>query len=304
MADRPLPRRIAARAYNEYLVRPAVDKDEIRSVLEARRPYAAYAIGQLQAHLFHRSSWWLSRGAGGQALLLHSAGGLGNALFAQGTVDALESALRLHPGPRYTFLTCELHHLDTIRRHYDLPDHNAVLRMLVTRDTFRDVPGQVERLRGREVREINRLYRSDGTPAFYTAQNIDDAIYYGAFEGRRLIGVAGTHVISYPDSIAVAGNVFVHPKYRGRGLSSVVTGAVTRELLRGCRDVVLSVDPRNTAAVRSYQKLGYREVARLIEGAATRSDIGLLAFARRRLASVRGRRYDAELVRVRGEERL
>jgi len=303
MADRPLPRRIAARAYNEFLVRPIADKDEIRSLLEPQRPYAAYAIGQLQARLFERSAWWISRGAGGQALLLHSSGGLGNAMFAHGTVDALESALRLHPGPRYTFLTCELHHLDTVRRHYNLPDHNAVLRMLVTRDTFRDFPGEVERLRGRDVREINRLYRSDGTPAFYSAQNIDDAIYYGAFEGGRLIGVAGTHVISYPDSIAVAGNVFVHPKYRGRGLSRVVTGAVTRELLTGCRDVVLSVDPQNTPAVRSYQRLGYREVGRLIEGAATRHDIGLVAFARRRIAMVRGRRYDAELVRIRDEER-
>lgn len=300
MADRPLPRRIAARAYSEYLVRPTRDKDELRSLLEQQRFYAAYAIGQLQQRLFERSTWWLSRGAGGQALLLHSAGGLGNALFAQGTVDALEAALRLHRGPRYTFLTCELHHLDTVRTHYDLPDHNAVLRMAVSRDSFRDAPGETQRLRGRDVREINRLYRADGTPAFYTAQNIDDAIYFGAVEGGRLVGVAGTHVISYHDSIAVAGNVFVHPKYRGRGLSRLVTGAVTRELLKGCRDVVLSVDPLNTPAVRSYQRLGYREVGRLIEGAATRQDIGLVSFLRRRLAEARGRRYNAELVRIRG----
>ena len=301
MADRPLPRRIAARAYSEYLVRRVRDQDEIRSLLEPQRAYAAYAIGQLQPRLFERSAWWLSRGAGGQALLLHSGGGLGNALFAQGTVDALEAALRLHPGPRYTFLTCELHHLDTIRKHYDLPDHNAVLRMAVDRETFLDAQGDTRRLSGRDVREINRLYRADGTPAFYTAQNIDDAIYYGAVEGGgRLVGVAGTHVISYQDAIAVTGNVFVHPKYRGLGISRLVTAAVTRALLKGCRDVVLSVDPGNTPAVRSYQRLGYREVGRLIEGAATRHDIGLAAFLRRRLAAARGRRYDAELVRIRG----
>jgi ribosomal protein S18 acetylase RimI-like enzyme len=64
--------------------------------------------------------------------------------------------------------------------------------------------------------------------------------------------------------------------------------------------VVLSVDPANTPAVRSYQRLGYREVGRLIEGAATRHDIGLVSFLRRRLAAARGRRYNAELVRIRG----
>ena len=298
MADRPMPRQAAVRAYNEYLVRPIRDRAEIRSQLEPQRPHSAYALGQLQPHLFARSSWWLARGAGGQALVLHSGGGLGNALFAQGTVDAVDAALRLHPGPRYTFLTCELHHLETIRRHYELPDHQAVLRMLVDRQTFSDFRGEVRRLSGRDVREINRLYRADGTPAFYTAQNIDDAVYFGSFEGGRLVAVAGTHVISYADEIAVAGNVFVHPNYRGRGLSRLVTGAVTRELLRGCRDVVLSVDPRNTAAVRAYQRLGYREVGRLIEGAATRHDIGLIAFARRRIAATRGRRYNAEVVRI------
>jgi len=300
MADRPLPRQIAARAYSEYLVRPIRDRAEIRSLLEPQRPYAAYALGQLQPRLFARSAWWLARGAGGQALLLHSGGGLGNALYAQGTVDALEAAQRLHPGPRYTFLTCELHHLDTIRRHFDLPDHNAVLRMLVDRETFRDAPDDVRRLSGRDVREINRLYRADGSPAFYSAQNIDDAVYYGSFEGGRLVAVAGTHVISYEDEIAVAGNVFVHPKYRRRGLSTMVTGAVTRHLLGSCREVVLSVDPGNTAAVRAYLRLGYREVGKLIEGAATRRDIGLIAFARRRIAKLRGRRYRAELVRIAG----
>lgn len=300
MADRPLPNQLASRAYAEYLVRPVRDKDELRSMLEPQRAYAAYAIGQLQPYLFQRSAWWLSRGVGGQALLLHSSGGLGNALFAQGTVDALEAALRLHPGPRYTFLTCELHHLETVRRHFELPDHNPVLRMLVTRETFCDATGATQRLSGRDVRDINRLYRSDGTPAFYTAENIDDAIYHGVVERGRLVAVAGTHVISYPDSIAVAGNVFVHPRYRGRGLSRLVTGAVTRDLLQGCREVVLSVDPGNMPAVRSYEGLGYREVGRLIEGAATRRDVGLLAFIQRRLAALRGRRYEAELVRIRG----
>lgn len=299
MADRPLPHQLASRAYAEFLVRPVRDKEDLRSMLEPQRAYAAYAIGQLQPHLFQRSAWWSSRGAGGQALLLHSAGGLGNALFAQGTVDALEAALRLHPGPRYTFLTCELHHLETVRLHFELPDHNPVLRMVTTRDTFRDAPGETTRLSGSDVRDINRLYRADGTPAFYTAQNIDDAVYYGVVDRGRLVAVAGTHVISYPDSIAVAGNVFVHPRYRGQGMSRLVTGAVTRELLQGCREVVLSVDPENTPAVRSYEGLGFREVGRLIEGAATRRDVGIVAFMARRIAALRGRRYDAELVRLR-----
>lgn len=298
MADRPLPRQIAARARIDYLARPLRDADEIRRMLTPHRAYAAYALGQLQPGLFARSEWWLSRGTQGEALLLHSRGGLGNALFAVGTVDALEAVLRLHPGPRYTFLTCQQHHLATVLRHFRMPEHQAVLRMLVNRETFRPVDGEVRRLTGRDVRELNRLYRADGTPAFYTSQNIDDAVYYGAIENDRIVAVAGTHVVSPVDGIGVAGNVFVHPKHRGLGLATRVTSVVTRHVLQTCREVVLSVDPANTAAVFAYQRLGYREVDRLIEAAATRRDTGPTTWLRRRLAEWRGRRYRAELVQI------
>jgi RimJ/RimL family protein N-acetyltransferase len=296
VADRPLPRRAGARARAEYLVRPLRDPDEIRALLAPHRAYAAYALGQLQPRLFARTEWWSARGAGGQALVLHSHGGLGNALFALGTVVALEALLRLYPGPQQTFLTSQLHHLETVLRHYRLSEHQSMLRMLVGRDTFRPAQGRARRLSGADVRPINRLYRADGTPAFYTAQNVDEAIYYGAYDGERLVSVAGTHVVAPDDSIAVVGNVFTHPRYRGRGLGTLVTSAVTREALETCREAVLSVDPRNEAAVRAYERLGYREAGRLIEGAAVRRDAMPAVLARRLAASVRGRRYGAQLV--------
>ena len=93
MAERPLQRGYAARAHVEYLVRPLRDRDELLAMLTPHRPYAAYAIGQLQPHLFTRSEWWVARGAQGQALFLSSHGGLGDALFALGPADALEAIL-------------------------------------------------------------------------------------------------------------------------------------------------------------------------------------------------------------------
>ncbi len=296
MAERPLPQPLTAPVRVDYLVRPVGDREELRRILMPHRAYAAYALGQLQPGLFARSDWWAARSAHGQALLLHSRGGLGNAMFALGAVDALEALLRLHPGPRNTFLTCQVQHLEVVLRHYHLSDRQTTQRMLVDRETFRPVPGEVRRLSGRDVGSINKLYRSEGTPAFYTAQNIDDAVYYGAYDSDGIVSVAGTHVVSAAESIAVVGNVFTHPVHRNRGLAARVTGAVTEELLTSCREVVLSVDPHNVAAVRAYQRLGYREVGRLIEGAAVRRGLGLGSALKRRLASMRGRRYGAELV--------
>ena len=285
----------------EYTVGRLADRDEIRRLLEARRPYAAYALGQLDPILFKLTEWWRSRGDGNSALALHSRGGLGNATFLMGEASALDAILRLHPGPRHSFLTCEPHHLDTVLRHFDLEQRQTMIRMQVTADTMKPAHADVRRLTGRDARAINRLYRTDGVPSFYSSRQIDDSVYFGAERNGRLVSVAGTHVISSSSGISVVGNVYTHPDDRGRGLAQATTSAVTELLLRSCREVVLSVDPTNVPAVRAYARLGYVEVARLIEGAARRRDSsGAVSVSRRFIARLRGG-GGREVVRIRGE---
>jgi ribosomal protein S18 acetylase RimI-like enzyme len=292
----------ATQAADEFMIRPLRDREQIRRILEGRRPYAAYALGQLERGLFRMTEWWLSSGSSNQALLLHSRGGLGNATFAMGETTALEALLRIHPGSQRTFLTCEVSHLDTMLRHFVLEQRQTMIRMQVTADTFRPAEDtKVRRLQGIDAREINRLYRSDGVPSFYSGRQIDDSVYFGAEREGLLVAVAGTHVISNASGIAVVGNVYTHPRFRGQHLAQSTTSAVTQQLLRFCRDVVLSVDPTNAPAVRAYERLGYAEVARLIEGAATRRDAtGFATVVRRVAAKVRGRGTGAEVVRLRG----
>lgn len=284
----------------EYVVQPLTEREHIRRILEGRRPYAAYALGQLEPFLFRQTAWWLASSASNQALVLHSRGGLGNATFAMGESGALDALLRLHPGPRHTFLTCEPGHLDTVLAHFDLEQRQTMIRMQVTAETFRPCDMDIRRLDGSDTREINRLYRTDGVASYYSPRQIDDAIYYGAERDGSLVAVAGTHVISQASAIAVVGNVYTHPRYRGQHLAQAATGAVTAQLLQFCREVVLSVDPTNAAAVRAYERLGYAEVARLIEGAATRKDvIGVATAFRRLVARNRGRGRGGEVIHIR-----
>ena len=294
-------RKSAARdLWTEYAVRRLESRDHIRTVLEARRPYAAYALGQLEPLLFRQTEWWQasSGGAGseGSAVVLHSRGGLGHATFTMGETTALDALLRLHPGGRSTFLTCEPQHLETVRRHFDIEQRQTMIRMQVSPGTFRPVEGPVRRLTGADAREINRLYRIDGVPSYYSPRQVDEAVYFGAEIDGAIVAVAGTHVISAASAIAVVGNVYTHPRLRGNQLAQAVTSAVTEVLLQTCRDVVLSVDPANEAAVGAYAHLGYVEVARLIEGAAVRRDVlGAETLVRRTLARLRGQA---------GEERI
>lgn len=286
--------------YAEFVVRQLRDRDQIRRTLELRRTYAAYALGQLEPGLFRLSEWWGARGESGSGLVLHSRGGLGSATFVMGDALPVEALLRLHPGPRHTFLTCEVDHLDGVLRYFDLDQRQTMIRMRVTPETFRPIQGEVRRLVGRDVRAINALYRTDGVPSYYTSRQVDDSAYFGAERDGRLVAIAGTHVISEASAIAVVGNVYTHPRYRGQRLAQATTSAVTEHLLKSVREVVLSVDPANRPAVQAYERLGYREVARLIEGAATRKDFtGIMTAARRIAARMRGRETGAEIVRLR-----
>jgi RimJ/RimL family protein N-acetyltransferase len=305
MAERQIERTVTTAVRTaQYLVRRLTDPEELRGLLEPRRVYAAYALGQLEPALFPQTEWWLARGTTGEALLLHSRGGLGNALWAAGDLRALDAALSLHPGPHETFLTCEPQHAPVVARHFHLTQPQSMMRLQVTAETFRPLAGEARLLSGPDVRQVNRLYRSEGTPTFYAPAHIEQGVYFGIYLEGRLASVAGTHAVSPTYGIAVVGNVYTHPSHRNQALGTIATSAVTEALLRTCRQVVLSVEPANRAAVRLYEKLGYRQEGRLVEASAVRRDpIGLAALLRRLVAGRRGHRFGGQLVEMTLDER-
>jgi RimJ/RimL family protein N-acetyltransferase len=278
-----------------YRVEELHDAAQIEALLEPRRLYAAYAVGQLDPELIGLIDCWRAADeAGGEgAFVMYSRGGLGDAMFCMGDPGALEAILALHQGPRQNYATCEPRHVETMSRFFALASERPMLRMAVTAHAFRAPPPAsgafVRRLTGGDARTLNRLYNSEGSPTYYSGKQIDEGRYFGVFAQDRLVAVAGTHVVSQTEGIAVVGNVFTHPGWRGRGYATLATGATTAHLLGYCRDVVLTVDPENTPAVRAYQRLGYETICRLVEAAVTRRELlGLGSYFRRLRARLRG----------------
>ena len=281
--------RTAAKQRAEYVVERLADPDAIRPLLEEQRTYAAYALAHLEPRLFLRSEWWHARGPHGQALVVHARSGLGPALVAFGDPQALAALLRLHPGPRLTFATFQLDHQAVAQRHFVLSRQGPSLRMSVSAESFRPATGPAQRLHRADIGAVNALQRSDGF-GFYPAAVLDGGVYYGVYADRRLVAMAGTHVVAASQGLALVGNVMTHPRYRGQGCGSIATSAVTAELLKTCPDVLLTVDARNEIAIRLYERLGYRQECRLIESGARRKDmIGLASLVRRWRARRRGR---------------
>lgn len=274
------------------------DPQAIRRLIEHDRVYAAYAIAQLDPSLFEENEWWLATGpAGREALVVHSTSGLGNALFAIGDPEALDVVLSLHPGPRFTFGSLRLEHRAVAEKHYILSRPQLMTRMSVTKDTFKLVTIAAVRLRSSDVSDVNKIYSIEGGPTAYRSAHLEDGVYYGVYVGGTLASIAGTHVVSRAEGIAVVGNVFTHPDHRGRGFATAATSAVTADLLRDCEQVVLTVESKNAPALAIYTKLGYQSVCSLHETPMLRKDpVGIGAFARRTLAAWRGRHESTEVV--------
>lgn len=298
MAEREVRWQGLARQRLDYVVQPVVDIASIRSILAPRVEYTAYALGQLEPALFPRTRWYYARGTTGTGLVLHSRGGLGDATFVLGDPDAVSAILSIHPGTAQTYATCQPQHLDTLRRYFRLANQQPMIRMAVTRERFEPVVDQPTAvLSGIDIRKVNALYGSEGGPSYYIPEHIDSGVYRGVVEEGRLVAIAGTHVVSRQEGVAVVGNVFTHPEYRGKGYATATTSAVTETLLKYCDHVVLTVDPNNTPAVAAYARLGYREVCQLVEASAARRDpSGLGSSLRRFRAAIRGRKYDGSLV--------
>lgn len=280
-----------------YKIERLTDPTEIRKLLLPDRAYSAYALAQLEPALFRQAEWYSAEASEGRALLLHSRGGLGRALFALGNPAALDAALSLHPGPRFSFGSLRPEHRSAVQKYFVFTRPQTMLRMSVSSENFRPAESRAVRLTGRDISQVNRLYASESGSSSYQARHIDEGVYYGVFIDGFLVSIAGTHVVSYSEGVAVVGNVFTHPMYRGGGLATVATGATTADLLDRCPLVVLTVERENEPAVRVYQRLGYETQCTLHETPLIRKEpIGTLSTFRRILAARRGRAEGKEIV--------
>lgn len=281
-----------------FTVERVRDRAALRPLLEDDAAYSAYAVAQLDAKLFDANEWLVSRSSGGrQALLVHSRSGLGNALFATGDPQALDVALSLHPGARFSFGSLRVEHRPIVEKYFILTRPQLMTRMQIRAQTFQPIEGSVMRLGPTELDEVNHLYSIEGGPAAYRESHLVDGAYHGVFVGGDLVSIAGTHVVSRAERTAVVGNVFTHPRYRGRGLATVATSAVTSELLSYCDLVVLTVETKNDPAVAIYKKLGYQAVCSLHETPLIRKEpLGAISLTRRAIAAWRGRRDGNEVV--------
>ncbi|MFZ1945927.1 MAG: GNAT family N-acetyltransferase [bacterium] len=246
------------------------EKVAIAAFLETDRFYAGYALGDLEPGLYEQCDWFGDGGGGAlNAIALVFRGFAPPVLFLMGDSDGLGRILPRAGLPKEVYLNCREQHLQAAGSLYAWDRLAAMWRMALDAQNFKPAGSGCVRLEQAQSRDLAALYALGGGPAFKPAQ-MERGIFYGAFADGRLVAAAGTHVVSYAHGIAAVGNVFTASDYRKRGLGAASTSAVVADLVsRGIRDVILNVEQSNEAALRLYERLGFRRHCPFLEGRAT-----------------------------------
>jgi ribosomal protein S18 acetylase RimI-like enzyme len=243
------------------------DRERIRKELEKDRPWAAYALADLEPGYFENTSWFCDDEGTGLTLLYR--GYSRPLLFCideSGHFEAVLNEIDRYLDSPERYIVLRPQSLPLIRKKYRIRDERPMIRMTLNAQQYRPVSYQgAVRLGPGHLHALKGLYRAE-PPEFFLDPMLTDGIYFGIYEENDLVAVAGTHIISPNYHVGGLGNIYTRADRRARGYSTRVTGAVSHELIEmRTSTIVLNVREENTAAIRVYDRLGYQKYCRYFE---------------------------------------
>ncbi|HUG56134.1 MAG TPA: GNAT family N-acetyltransferase [Candidatus Limnocylindrales bacterium] len=244
---------------------------DVRAFLERDRVLAAYALADLDSENIDTARWWAARSDGeviAVALLVEILPF--RPCFAMGAAPGLTQIFREGIRESRLLLATPVAGRPAIELAYRFERADLMHRMAVDVATFRPrVAHPITRLGPEHLEDVIDLY-GNASRTYFTPRRLLRELYFGIYQGGALAAAAGTHVRSEEGSVAAVGNVLTRLPYRGRGMATSVTSAVTEAALERHRDVALNVRQENASAIAVYRRLGYRVHAPFIEGLALR----------------------------------
>ncbi len=224
--------------------------------------WAGYALGDLDDAMFPRTRWLLAPDE--RALLLvFRWGEAGATAMTFGQAEALPALVRAADlPPRFDLHVREADAAPLLREvEGPLPPYQ---RMGLARGDLRPPPDpglSARPLVPDDVPAALEVYASYPGNVFDPAR-VRAGPYLGAWADGRLVGVAGTHVVSRRTRTAAVGDIVVAPERRRQGVGAWLTAALCARLLAQVDRVVLNVARGNAAAIRAYERVGFRATDR------------------------------------------
>lgn len=241
----------------------------IRSLLRRDPCWSVYALGDLDPRRQHHCEWHV-RGSSVALLYREFETPI---LFVAGGAEVLADL----PAVDACLLQVPDGLLPALAARFDVEWASPVFRMAL--DPAVRLPAAanaaVEPLGCGHQDELAELY-ADGdatgeAPDFFLASQLDDETFFGVREHGTLVAAGGTHLYSAAESVAAIGNIYTRRWHRGHGHASAVVHAIVAQLRsRGIGTIALNVRTENLAAIRLYERLGFKVHVRFWEGRANR----------------------------------
>lgn len=244
-----------------------LDLTAIRTLLSQDPHWSVYALGDLDPRRRQYCEWH-ARGSSVALLYREFDAPI---LWAAGDPDVLEAV----PDIDTCYLQIPEAFLAPVERRLTVEWSRLMHRMSLDAAHFvrHDGAAAAEPLDESHEHEIRELY-ADGVatheePDFFWRSQLADGTFFGVRREGRLVAAGGTHLYSADESVGAIGNVYTRRSHRGQGHASTVTSAIARRLIEcGIHTIALNVKSENQAAIRVYQRLGFRFHARFWEGRA------------------------------------
>jgi ribosomal protein S18 acetylase RimI-like enzyme len=241
------------------------DRDQqVRHLLEEDRIWCAYALADLDPAHTQWCTWFVND----HGVVLVYQGFHPPILFAHGSrADVASLLTEIKPGIyQFTLRAAERMSLQN-RLHAER--ENLMWRMVLDPSQFN--PPELEKIQLLTIDDLDTIQDlfadSPEGPDAFQARQLTMGPFFGSFQGKAILSIAGVHVVSKTVSVAALGNVYTHPEYRNRGLATQTSAAVVKSLLEdGISTIVLNVALDNAPAVHLYQQLGFQPYCTYHEG--------------------------------------
>lgn len=259
------------------MIRQIRDRNLLETFFRSDAATHIYPIADLDAFFWPATTWyaWVEGNrVDAVCLVLRQ---LSPAVVYAICPPAHEASQRLLDGvrellPRRFFANLSFDLLENLRPQYAIRSEQRFQKMFLPGDaSLPRVKTDLEVLGPADFEELKDFYfELDGSTGagerVFEPFMLDMGPYLAIRESGRLIAVGGVHLVSRHYRVAALGNIATHPTWRGKGLAYSITLALCQRLRSEVELIGLNVMTANTAAVRCYEKIGFRTLCEYAEG--------------------------------------
>jgi len=150
--------------------------------------------------------------------------------------------------------------VDVLRKMYYCSGNGIYLKMSLRKEdlNFMENNKSVKRLTISELSHVKIFYNESYPDNWFDKRMLETGKYFGYFIEGEIAGISGIHVYSPLYRVAVLGNITTHPIHRGKSICTKLTSILCKDLFRTIDKIGLNVHSDNKAAIKSYEKVGFK----------------------------------------------